>query len=72
MSYERILEGVPAKWANTKLNDGEFLGGILNFEVPNIVPIELERLAPRRARNSGHFQINGNKIGRFDMVCEVD
>lgn len=70
MTDEGLLEWVPAKGADTELNDGELLGGIFDFEVANVESIKLEGVAPRRAGDAGHFEVDGNEIGGLDVVAE--
>ena len=71
MSDESELKGVPAKRAYTKLNDGEFLGGVLDFEVTNIIAIEFEGFSPWGAGDTRHFEVDRHEIGSPDMVGEV-
>lgn len=63
MSDKGLFMRIPPERTNTELNNGEFLSGVLNFEVTNIIPVEFERFSPRSTGDSGHFQINGDEIG---------
>lgn len=70
MGDEGLLEWVPAKGGYTELNDGELLGGIFYLEVANIESIKLEGVAPRRAGDAGHFEVDGNEISGLDVVAK--
>ena len=71
MSDERELKGVPAKRAHTKLNDSEFLSGVLDFEVANIVAIDFEGFPPWGAGDTRHFEVDRHEVGGPDMAGEV-
>lgn len=42
MSDEGLLVRIPPEGTNAELNDGELLGGVLNFQVANIIPVVIE------------------------------
>lgn len=63
MREKGFLVRVPTERTNAELNNGELLGGVLNFEVTNIISVEVEGISPRSAGYSGHFQIDGDEIG---------
>lgn len=71
MSYERILRRVPTEGTDAKLNNGELLRGVFNFEIPNVESVELERFSPRGAGDSGHLQINRHEVGVSDVAPEL-
>ena len=62
---------VPAEGTDAELNDSELLGGVFDFEIPNIEPVELERLPPRSAGDSGHLQVDRNEVGISDKASKV-
>lgn len=71
MSNEELFDRVPPEGANAELNDGELLGGVLDFEVPNVVAVKLEGLSPGGAGNPGHFQVDGNEVGGPDEDAQI-
>ena len=71
MSNKRALGRIPSKRTDPNLNDGEFLGRIFHLQVPNIGPIKLERLPPRRARDAGHLEIDRHEIAFLDSGSEI-
>lgn len=71
MSNEEVLDRVPSEGANAELNDGELLGGVLDFEVANVVAVKVEGLSPGGAGNSGHFQVDGNEVGGLDEAAQI-
>ena len=71
MSNEGLSVRLPSKRANAELDSGEFLSGVFNFEVLNIKAVELEGLSPGSAGDAGHFQIDGDKVGVFNVEPEV-
>lgn len=70
MGDEGLLEWVPAKGADTELNDSELLSRIFDFEVANVESVKFEGVAPWRAGDACHFEVDGNEIGGLDVVTE--
>lgn len=71
VSNEWELGRVPAKGTNAELNDGELLRWVFHLQVPDVGAIELEGLAPRRARNAAHLQVYGNEIRRRHVAAKL-
>lgn len=71
MSNEGVLGRVPAKGTDTELNDGELLGGVFDLEVAHIGAVELEGIAPRRAGDACHFEVDGDEIGGSNMAAKL-
>lgn len=53
---------IPTEGADTELNDGELLSGVLNLEVPHIGAVELKAFTPRGARHSGHLKVDRHEV----------
>lgn len=64
MSDEGVGGRVPAEGADAELQDGKFLGGVLDLEVAHVGAVELQGLAPRRAGNAAHLQVDGHEVRR--------
>lgn len=67
VSDETELLRIPAEGTHAELDYGELLGRVLDLQVPDIVAVELERLPPRGARDSGHLEVDRHVIRRPDM-----
>lgn len=71
MSNKRAHGCVPSEGADPNLDDGEFLGRVFHLKVPDIGPIELEGLPPRRRSEAGHLEVDRHEIAFLDSGSEV-
>lgn len=62
---------IPAERTNAELNNGELLGRVFDFEITNVESVELERLSPRSAGDSGHLQVDGDEVGVSNVAPEI-
>lgn len=62
---------VPAEGTNAELKNGEFVGGVFDFEVANIEAVEVEGFSPGGAGDAGHLKVNRHEIGVTDVVSEL-
>lgn len=59
---EGVLKWVPSEGTDAELDDGEFLGGVFNFEIPDIEAVKLEGLPPGRAGYARHLQVDCHEV----------
>jgi hypothetical protein len=71
MNNEGFLEWVPPESTHTELNNCEFLDGVFDFQVPDVGPVELERVTPWSASDPGHFKVYRHEISGSYMISEV-
>lgn len=69
MRDKGVVDWVPSEGANTELNDGELLSGVFDFEVTDVITVEIEGFAPGRAGDAGHFEVDCDEIGGADVMA---
>lgn len=71
MSNKRSLRRIPPEGANPNLNDGELFGRIFDLQVSDVSTVELERISPWRAGDSGHLEIDSNEVALPDSGSDI-
>lgn len=71
MGNKGVTMRVPSKGANAELNDGEFVGGILNLQILDIGSVESEGLSPGSAGHPRHLQVDCNEVGFPDVAAQL-
>lgn len=71
MSYEGVGGRIPAEGADAELQDGELLGGVLDLEVAHVGAVELQGLAPGRAGDAAHLQVDGHEVRRPQVLLQL-